>query len=269
MAGAWPRQRRLTPNATRRMKSARRRQDSLHVSGDRHSRRQYQDFGRLREHRPRHGPRDADPHAGRCRLGAYSPLAPSIPLAHGLRPAAKRRGAAHRRMDQQTARSAESGNPAFINIGQRLEVSANPKSSKPLPRPGSLAPSMGRSTCLFPTMRFAAVQPPKGMTAERFAKREKLWRETLKRSPLGEQASNYQQESMIRAIDNAHRLLNSPERAAFDLSKEPKKATTSTTRAGSGWVPACAAVGRSRRAVHRGHNRIRAVRALGHARKRP
>src|SRR5690606_35084513 len=32
-----------------------------------------------------------------------------------------------------------------------------------------------------------------------------------------------QQESMIRAMENAHRLLSSPDRVAFDLSDEPKK----------------------------------------------
>jgi hypothetical protein len=35
-------------------------------------------------------------------------------------------------------------------------------------------------------------------------------------------ASDYHQESMLRAIDNAHRLLNSPARAAFDLGREPR-----------------------------------------------
>jgi len=42
----------------------------------------------------------------------------------------------------------------------------------------------------------------------------------LLRSPAGELASDFHEESMLRAIDNAHRLLSSKERDAFDLSRE-------------------------------------------------
>jgi hypothetical protein len=35
-------------------------------------------------------------------------------------------------------------------------------------------------------------------------------------------ANDYHQESMLRSIENAHRLLGSKERDAFDLTKEPK-----------------------------------------------
>ena len=35
--------------------------------------------------------------------------------------------------------------------------------------------------------------------------------------------SDYQQESMLRSMDNAHRLLSSKERDAFDISLEPKE----------------------------------------------
>jgi len=55
------------------------------------------------------------------------------------------------------------------------------------------------------------------MTAERFQARYEKYKELVKKSPLGEGASDYQQESMLRAVDNAHRLLGSPERKAFDL----------------------------------------------------
>src|SRR5207249_6995697 len=37
-----------------------------------------------------------------------------------------------------------------------------------------------------------------------------------------ELATDYHHESMLRAVENAHRLLNSKERDAFDLAKEPK-----------------------------------------------
>lgn len=61
------------------------------------------------------------------------------------------------------------------------------------------------------------------MTAERFAERDKKYQELLKASPIGEAATDYHHESMLRAVGNAHRLLYSKERAAFDLSLEPKE----------------------------------------------
>src|SRR5437879_7251497 len=60
------------------------------------------------------------------------------------------------------------------------------------------------------------------MTPQRFEARQQKFRELLKRSPASELASDYHQESMLRALDNAHRLLGSRERDAFDLSREPK-----------------------------------------------
>jgi hypothetical protein len=113
--------------------------------------------------------------------------------------------------------------PAFINIGQRLEGVGESEELKAFTTAGFFGSEFGPFNIPFPSDAIAAVQPPKGMTAERFTKREKLLRETIKRGPLGEQVSDYHQESMIRAIENAHRLLNSPERVAFDLSQEPKE----------------------------------------------
>jgi hypothetical protein len=75
----------------------------------------------------------------------------------------------------------------------------------------------------FPTDAVASVRPPKGMTAERFEARQKKYKELIKRGPARELASDFHEESMLRAIDNAHRLLSSKERDAFDLSREPKE----------------------------------------------
>src|SRR5207247_9205151 len=47
--------------------------------------------------------------------------------------------------------------------------------------------------------------------------------ELIKQSPAGDLASDYHQESMLRAVENAHRLLSSKERDAFDLTTEPKE----------------------------------------------
>jgi hypothetical protein len=113
--------------------------------------------------------------------------------------------------------------PAFINIGQRLEGHAEVEELKAFTTAGFLGSEYGPFNIPYPLDAVAAVRPPKGMGRDRFSQRERAYRELVKRSPLGELASDYHQESIARAMDNAHRLLNSPERDAFDLSKEPKE----------------------------------------------
>lgn len=113
--------------------------------------------------------------------------------------------------------------PAFINIGQRLEGVGESEELKAFTTAGFLGTEYGPFNLPFPTDAVNAVQPPRGMTAERFRERERRYRELLKHSPLTETASDYHRESMLRSIDNAHRLLNSREREAFDLSKEPRQ----------------------------------------------
>lgn len=113
--------------------------------------------------------------------------------------------------------------PAFINIGQRLEGVGESEELKAFTTAGFLGSEYGPFNLPYPLDAVAAVRPPKGMTRDRFTAREKAYQRLLKESPLGELASDYHQESMVRSVANAHRLLNSPERDAFDLSKEPKE----------------------------------------------
>jgi hypothetical protein len=113
--------------------------------------------------------------------------------------------------------------PAFLNIGQRLEGHAEVEELKAFTTAGFLGSEYGPFNLPYPLDAIAAVRPPKGMGRDRFADREKAYRRLVKESPLADLASDYHQESMTRALDNAHRLLNSPERDAFDLSKEPKE----------------------------------------------
>jgi hypothetical protein len=112
--------------------------------------------------------------------------------------------------------------PAFINIGQRLEGIGESEELKAFTTAGFFGSEFGPFNLPYPEDAIAAVRPPKGMTRLRFANREKHYRELIKQSPLGALTSDYHQDSMLRAIDNAHRLLNSKERDAFDLTKEPK-----------------------------------------------
>jgi hypothetical protein len=113
--------------------------------------------------------------------------------------------------------------PAFINIGQRLEGIGESEELKAFTTAGFLGSEYGPFNLPYPLDAVAAVRPPKGMTRERFENRQKHFKQLVKQSPLGELASDYHQESMLRAIDNAHRLLSSKNRDAFDLTKEPKE----------------------------------------------
>ncbi len=113
--------------------------------------------------------------------------------------------------------------PGFINIGQRLEGVGESEELKAFTTAGFLGSEYGPFNLPYPQDAIASVRPPKGMTAERFETRQKRFKELLKRSPLGELASDFHQESMLRAIDNAHRLLGAKEREAFDLTREPKE----------------------------------------------
>jgi hypothetical protein len=113
--------------------------------------------------------------------------------------------------------------PAFINIGQRLEGIGESEELKAFTTAGFFGSEYGPFNLPYPTDAVSALRPPKGMTRERFEERMRRYRELVKGSPLGELAGDYRQESMLRAIENAHRLLSSKARDAFDLSKEPKE----------------------------------------------
>jgi uncharacterized protein (DUF1501 family) len=113
--------------------------------------------------------------------------------------------------------------PAFIDIGQRLEGVGEKEELKAFHTAGFLGAEFGPFLLPYPDQAIAAVRPPQGMTPERFERRYKNLRELIKRSPNGERTSDFHQESMLRSMENAYRLLNSPERQAFDLTLEPKE----------------------------------------------
>lgn len=113
--------------------------------------------------------------------------------------------------------------PAFIDIGQRLEGIGEKEELKAFHTAGFLGSEYGPFLIPYPEEAVAAVRPPKGMTPERFEARYRMYRDLVASSPAGQFASDYHQGSMTRSLENAYRLLSSPERTAFDLSLEPKK----------------------------------------------
>jgi hypothetical protein len=113
--------------------------------------------------------------------------------------------------------------PPFINIGQRLEGHGEAEEVKAFTTGGFFGSEYGPFNLPFPEDATMAVRPPKGMEAGRFENRYRAYQKLIRESPQAAYASDYQQESMLRAVDAAHRLLGSQEKAAFDLSLEKKE----------------------------------------------
>jgi hypothetical protein len=113
--------------------------------------------------------------------------------------------------------------PAFINIGQRLEGIGENEEIKAFTTAGFFGSQFGPMNLPYPDQAAAAVRPPRGMEPGRFANRYRFYRQLVDSAPQREYMSDYQQESMIRSMDHAYRLLSSQEREAFDIALEPKE----------------------------------------------
>ncbi len=113
--------------------------------------------------------------------------------------------------------------PAFVNIGQRLEGIGENEEIKAFTTAGFFGSEFGPMNLPFPEQAALAVRPPKGMEPGRFASRYEHFKKLVARSPQREFASDFHQESMLRSLDNAHRLLGATERDAFDITLEPKE----------------------------------------------
>ncbi len=126
--------------------------------------------------------------------------------------------------------------PPFINIGQRLEGFGETEELKAFTTAGFFGNEFGPMNLPFPEEAAQSVKPPQGMDAQRFANRDRLFRQLIDRSPQRDIMSDYQRESMLRSLDNAYRLLSSKERDAFDISLEPPevRAKYDTGRFGRG-----------------------------------
>jgi hypothetical protein len=110
--------------------------------------------------------------------------------------------------------------PAFINIGQRFDLGEG-EELKAFTTAGFLGSEYGPFNIPFPDQAADAVRPPAGMDPGRFSDRNRFYKKLIEASPISRQGSGYQQESLLRAMDNAHRLLSSPAAKAFDLTQEP------------------------------------------------
>jgi hypothetical protein len=113
--------------------------------------------------------------------------------------------------------------PAFIDIGQNLEIGAESDSLKAFHTAGFLGSEYGPFFITDPNDSVSSTRPPAHMSALRFRKRHERYRKLVENNPVLKHGSDYQRESLLRSVENAHRLLNSPAVKAFDLSLEPRK----------------------------------------------
>jgi hypothetical protein len=112
--------------------------------------------------------------------------------------------------------------PPFIVIGQRFDRGEK-EELKAFHTAGFLGSEYGPFLVEEPTAALDTVRPPAGMTPERFEARHAVYREMLKKSGYASRSSDYQQESLLRSMEQAYGLLRSPEAQAFDLRLEPKE----------------------------------------------
>jgi len=111
--------------------------------------------------------------------------------------------------------------PAFIDVGQRFD-NGEGEELKAFHTAGFLGSEYGPFIIANPEEAVKSVRPPAGMSPSRFERRETFYKKFVEKSPIGQLGSDYQKESLLRSLDNAHRLLSSPAAQAFDLALEPK-----------------------------------------------
>jgi hypothetical protein len=113
--------------------------------------------------------------------------------------------------------------PPFITIGQRLEGVGESEELKAFTTAGFFGSEFGPMVLPYPAEAAQAVRPPKGMEGGRFQNRYALYKKLIDQHPQRNSMSDFQQQSLLQSMENAHRLMNSPDRAAFDITQESKE----------------------------------------------
>jgi hypothetical protein len=112
--------------------------------------------------------------------------------------------------------------PAFIDIGQNLEIGAESDSLKAFHQAGFFGSEHAPFFVTDPREAAAVTRPNEYLGMSRFENRQKRYKDLVAAGPVGAYGSDFHRESLLRSMDNAHRLLTSPKAKAFDLSLEPK-----------------------------------------------
>src|SRR5213593_4063267 len=100
--------------------------------------------------------------------------------------------------------------PAFISIGQNMEIGAESAAVKAFHTAGFLGSEHGPFLITNPQDAATAVRPPAGLGDTRFLSRRQLYQKLLAKEPVYQYAADFQRESLIRSIESAARLLASP-----------------------------------------------------------
>jgi uncharacterized protein (DUF1501 family) len=126
--------------------------------------------------------------------------------------------------------------PAFVAIGQNMEIGAESAAVKAFHTAGFLGSEHGPFLITNPADAASAVRPPAEIGPRRFLSRRQLYEKLLAREPVYQYAGDFQRESLVRSVEAADRLLASPSAKAFDLSLEPRAVydTYNTGRFGQG-----------------------------------
>src|SRR5216684_9283954 len=112
--------------------------------------------------------------------------------------------------------------PAFIDVGQNLEIGGESDAVKAFHTAGFLGGEHGPFVIADPRDAAASTQPSEYLGRSRFMSRYEGYKKLVAASPVGEHGSDYQRESLARSLEKSRRLLNSPAARAFDLSLEPE-----------------------------------------------
>ncbi|MBI3679915.1 MAG: DUF1501 domain-containing protein [Acidobacteria bacterium] len=113
--------------------------------------------------------------------------------------------------------------PAFVDVGQNLDIGAESDALKSFHTAGFLGTEYGPFFVPDPRDAAAVVRPPAHITRSRFENRQRQYRKLLEANPVLREGSDDQQQSLLRSVDNAYRLMTSPAARAFDISLEPKE----------------------------------------------
>jgi len=126
--------------------------------------------------------------------------------------------------------------PAFVGIGQNMEIGAESAAVKAFHTAGFLGSEHGPFLIMNPADAASAVRPPAEIGPRRFLSRRQLYEKLLAKEPVYQYAGDFQRESLVRSVEAADRLLTSPSAKAFDLSLEPRAVydTYNTGRFGQG-----------------------------------
>jgi uncharacterized protein (DUF1501 family) len=126
--------------------------------------------------------------------------------------------------------------PAFVGIGQNMEIGAESAAVKAFHTAGFLGSEHGPFLITNPADAASAVRPPAELGPQRFLSRRQLYEKLLAKEPVYQYAGDFQRESLVRSVEAADRLLTSPSAKAFDLSLEPREVydTYNTGRFGQG-----------------------------------